>query len=157
MSLLANYLSLGGHRKIYTKVSFAEFFYFVFAAWLLGAKVIRRHAKNNQTLIDQGLVVLGVPSNDFGSQEPGSENKIKKFCETNFSINFPMTAKAKVIGKKAHPFFIWARAQVGVVGSPKWNFHKYLIGPDGQLLDWFASSTKPNSIKVKKAIEKALH
>ena len=106
---------------------------------------------------DQGLVVLGVPSNDFGSQEPGSENKIKKFCETNFSINFPMTAKAKVIGKKAHPFFIWARAQVGVVGSPKWNFHKYLIGPDGQLLDWFASTTKPDSIKVKDAIEKALN
>ena len=105
---------------------------------------------------DQGLVVLGVPSNDFGSQEPGSENKIKKFCETNFSINFPMTSKAKVKGKDAHPFFIWARERVGVVGSPKWNFHKYLIGPDGQLVDWFASTTKPDSIKVKKAIEKAL-
>ena len=106
---------------------------------------------------DRGLVVLGVPSNDFGSQEPGSENNIKKFCETNFSINFPMTAKAKVKGKDAHPFFIWAREQVGVVGSPKWNFHKYLIGPDGQLLDWFASTTKPDSIKVKDAIEKALN
>jgi glutathione peroxidase len=106
---------------------------------------------------DRGLIVLGVPSNDFGSQEPDSENKIKKFCETNFSINFPMTAKAKVKGKDAHPFFIWAREQVGVVGSPKWNFHKYLIGPDGQLLDWFASTTKPDSIKVKDAIEKALN
>ena len=67
-----------------------------------------------------------------------------------------MTSKARVKGKDAHPFFIWARKRVGVVGSPKWNFHKYLIGPDGQLLDWFASTTKPDSIKVKRAIEKAL-
>lgn len=105
---------------------------------------------------DQGLVVLGVPSNDFGGQEPGSEAEIKEFCEVNFSVNFPLTGKAKVKGDDAHPFYKWAKDQVGVVGSPKWNFHKYLIGPDGALIDWFSTPTAPDGAKVTKAIEAAL-
>ncbi len=105
---------------------------------------------------DRGLVVLGVPSNDFGAQEPGSEGEIKQFCETNFAVDFPMTTKQQVSGKEAHPFFRWAADQVGPVGTPKWNFHKYLIGPDGRLVDWFSTVTAPDSDKVIKAIEAIL-
>jgi glutathione peroxidase len=105
---------------------------------------------------DQGLVVLGIPSNDFGAQEPGSEAEIKEFCETNFAIDFPMTTKEVVKGDNAHPFYKWARSEVGMVGSPKWNFHKYLIGPDGQLVDWFSTTTSPTSKKVTSAIEKLI-
>ncbi|MBB4267674.1 glutathione peroxidase [Roseospira visakhapatnamensis] len=104
----------------------------------------------------RGLVVLGVPSNDFGSQEPNTEDRIKTFCSTKFNVSFPMTSKVRVIGAAAHPFYAWAREQVGVVGSPKWNFHKYLVGPDGRLLDWFSSTTGPESGKLTKAIEEAL-
>ncbi len=105
---------------------------------------------------DRGLVVLGIPSNDFGSQEPGTEAEIKEFCETNFAIDFPMTTKQRVKGADAHPFYQWARDQVGMVGSPKWNFHKYLIGTDGELIDWFSTPTSPTSAKMTKAIEAAL-
>ena len=105
---------------------------------------------------DQGLVVLAVPSNDFGGQEPSKESDIKTFCETNFDVDFPMTTKQKVKGSDAHPFYKWAKDQVGVMGSPKWNFHKYLIAPDGTLTDWFASTTSPDVKKVTKAIEAIL-
>ncbi len=101
----------------------------------------------------RGLVVLGVPSNDLGGQEPGSEGDIKQFCEANFAVDFPLTTKQRVSGKEAHPFFRWAAEQVGPVGSPKWNFHKYLIGSDGRLVDWFSTVTAPDSEKVIKAIE----
>lgn len=104
----------------------------------------------------RGLVVLGLPSNDFGQQEPGSSAEIKTFCETNFSVDFPMTEKVKVTGADAHPFYQWAAKHVGVIGSPKWNFHKYLIAPDGHLAEWFATTTSPQSDKVEKAIEKLL-
>jgi len=105
---------------------------------------------------DRGLVVLGVPSNDFGGQEPGSEAEIKAFCAVNFSISFPMTAKVTVTGDHAHPFYLWARQQVGFVGSPKWNFHKYLIDPDGHLVDWFSSMTGPGASRLTSAIEDIL-
>jgi len=105
---------------------------------------------------DQGLIVLGVPSNDFGGQEPGSEAEIKEFCEVNFSVDFPLTGKVVVKGDNAHPFYKWAKDQVGMVGSPKWNFHKYLIGPDGALVDWFSTPTAPTSGKITKAIEAML-
>ena len=109
-----------------------------------------------ETYRDKGLVVLAMPSNDFGGQEPGSELEIKEFCEVNFNVDFPMTTKVKVKGDGAHPFYKWARDQVGVVGSPKWNFHKYLIAPDGSLTDWFSTPTKPTSAKITKAIESVL-
>lgn len=108
-----------------------------------------------QTYKDQGLVVLGVPSNDFGGQEPGSNAEIKQFCEMR-QITFPLTGKQVVSGDDAHPFYQWAGSQVGVAGRPKWNFHKYLIGRDGALLDYFHSTTKPDSDALKEAIEKAL-
>jgi len=105
---------------------------------------------------NRGLVVLGVPSNDFGSQEPGSEAEIKTFGEANFDVDFPMTSKYKVKGADAHPFYKWAAEQVGMLGTPKWNFHKYLIAPDGMLVDWFSTTTAPDSDKVERAIEAVL-
>jgi glutathione peroxidase len=104
----------------------------------------------------RGLVVLGVPSNDFGAQEPGTEKEIKTFCQVNFDVDFPMTTKVHVKGDNAHPFYKWAGGQVGMAGVPQWNFHKYLIGPDGALIDWFSTPTAPTSGKIKRAIEAQL-
>ncbi len=105
---------------------------------------------------DRGLVVLGVPSNDFGNQEPGSETEIKKFCEVNFNVDFPMTAKVSIKGKNSHPFYQWAAQQLGTTTKPLWNFHKYLIAPDGELVDWFSTPTSPLSSRVLRAIEAQL-
>jgi glutathione peroxidase len=108
------------------------------------------------TYKERGLVVLGVPSNDFGGQEPGSDSQIKEFCNVNFDIDFPVTGKSVVSGAQAHPFYEWAAAQVTSLGRPRWNFHKYLIGEDGKLVDWFSSMTNPMDDKVKTAIERIL-
>ena len=105
---------------------------------------------------DRGFTVLGVPSNDFGSQEPGTEAEIKDFCEVNFAIDFPMTEKVGVRGEDAHPFYSWAEDQLGAEARPRWNFHKYFIGPDGQLVGWFPTATKPTSDEVINAIEAQL-
>lgn len=104
----------------------------------------------------RGLVVLGVPSNDFGGQEPGQEAQIKSFCEVTYGVDFPLTAKEHVKGDEAHPFYKWAGEKAGMIGRPKWNFHKYLIGPDGQFVDWFSSVTSPSAERVAKAVEKVL-
>ena len=93
---------------------------------------------------DKGLVVLGVPTNDF-KQEPGSNKDIQDFCETNFDINFPMTEKTHVIGTNSHPFYQWAKENYGKSAVPKWNFHKIIIGKDGKVADTFSSITNPNS------------
>ena len=100
--------------------------------------------------------MLGVPSNDFGGQEPGSEAQIKEFCEVNFDVDFPLTSKEHVVGEAAHPFYRWAVEQFGFAAKPRWNFHKYLIGPDGRLVDWFATTTKPTARQVIRAIEDQL-
>ena len=105
---------------------------------------------------NKGVVMLGVPSNDFGKQEPGTSEDIKNFCEAKFGITFPMTEKVSVKGENAHPFYIWARENHGKSTIPKWNFHKIIIGKDGKVLDTFASMTNPSSKKFIKAIEKAL-
>jgi glutathione peroxidase len=105
---------------------------------------------------ERGFVVLGVPSNDFGNQEPGTEDEIKTFCEVNFDIDFPMTTKVQVKGNDAHPFYKWAAGQVGPAGAPRWNFHKYLIGPERDLVNWFPTPTAPTSGKVSSAIEAQL-
>ncbi len=102
---------------------------------------------------DKGLIVLGVPSNDFGGQEPGSAKEIKEFCDVNFAIDFPMTTKEPVKGDAAHPFYKWLAAQKG---EPKWNFHKYLISTDGKLIEAFSSKVTPESAELSAAIEKAL-
>ena len=105
---------------------------------------------------DQGFVIIGVPSNDFGEQEPGSKEEIASFCKKNFGVTFPMAGKEVVTGKDAHPFYKWAYNELGFGTGPKWNFHKYLIGRDGLLIDYFNSPTEPTSDKVTKAVEKAL-
>jgi glutathione peroxidase len=105
---------------------------------------------------DRGLLVLGVPSNDFGGQEPGSESEIKHFCTASFNVSFPMTAKVHVRGPDAHPFYRWAAKHLGPGSSPRWNFHKYLISSDGRLVQWFSTPTSPTSRNVLRAIEKEL-
>jgi glutathione peroxidase len=105
---------------------------------------------------DRGLVVVGVPANDFGAQEPGTENEIKTFCETRFAVDFPMTAKEHVIGAEAHPFYKWIAGELGEDAAPKWNFHKYLIGRDGTIAGTFGSRTPPDDAGLKAAIEEAL-
>ena len=104
---------------------------------------------------DTGLIIVGVPTNNF-KQEPGSNREIKDFCETNFGINFPMSAKVDVIGKKAHPFYKWAKKNYGLSAVPKWNFHKIIIDKNGKIIDTFSSVTKPSSKKFVKLIEQEI-
>lgn len=102
---------------------------------------------------DRGLVVLGVPSNDFGGQEPGSAEEIQHFCESRFGVDFTLSGKVKVTGDDAHPFFLWAAQEMGPLAQPRWNFHKYLIAPDGRLVEWFSSATEPEAHSICHAIE----
>jgi glutathione peroxidase len=105
---------------------------------------------------DRGLVVLGVPSNDFGGQEPGSAAEIKSFCEANFDVDFPLTEKVSVRGPGSHPLFAWLRAELGPDATPRWNFHKYLIGPDGRALVTWPSGIEPDAPAVREEVERAL-
>ena len=104
---------------------------------------------------EQGLVVLGVPSDDFGGQEYDNSDQIRQFCEINYGITFPMTDKVRVKGDDAHPYYQWVAAQ-GRMKLPRWNFYKHVIDADGNLVEWFASTTSPDSSKVINAIEKQL-
>jgi glutathione peroxidase len=106
---------------------------------------------------NKGLVIIGVPSNDFGNQEPGSSSEIKNFCEAKFGITFPMTEKVSVKGNDAHPFYLWAKEDYGNGAIPKWNFHKIVVGKNGKIIDTFASITKPTSKKFVKVIEENLN
>ena len=104
----------------------------------------------------KGIVILGVPSNDFGKQEPGSNEEIKNFCEAKFGISFPMTEKVMVKGPEAHPFYVWARENYGKSAIPKWNFHKIIIDKEGKINETFTSITNPSSKKFIKALEKLI-
>lgn len=105
---------------------------------------------------DKGLVVVGVPSNDFGGQEPGNATEIATFCKKNYGVTFPLADRADVVGASAIPVYQWANAQAGIVGKPRWNFHKYLFDKDGKFVDWFASTTEPQSPKLTSAVDRAL-
>jgi glutathione peroxidase len=105
---------------------------------------------------DGGLVIVGVPSNDFGGQEPGSNTEIATFCKNNYGVTFPLADKSVVSGSDAIDVYQWAGEQAGMLGRPKWNFHKYLFGKDGKFIDWFSTPTKPMSEKITAAIDKAL-
>ena len=105
---------------------------------------------------DQGLVILGFPCNQFGQQEPGDEAEISEFCELNFGVTFPLFKKVEVNGSNAHPLFVELKKRApGVLGSEaiKWNFTKFLIGPDGKV-ERYAPATKPSALKAD--IEKLL-
>lgn len=105
---------------------------------------------------DRGFVLLGVPSNDFGGQEPGTSAEIKTFCETNFAVTFPLTEKQVVKGEGAHPFYVFARESFGDAAIPRWNFHKILLRPDGTVAAAFPTRTTPEDPGLAAAIEAAL-
>ena len=104
---------------------------------------------------DDGLVVLGVPTNDF-NQELSKESDVKEFCEIRFGVEFPMSSIQPIRGENAHPIYKWIQANVSVIGQPRWNFHKYLIGKDGKIINWFSSMTSPTSEGLVNQIETAL-
>ena len=104
----------------------------------------------------KGVVMLGIPSNDFGQQEPGSNKEIKNFCEAKFGITFPMSEKVSVKGSEAHPFYIWAKENHGKSAVPKWNFHKIIINKEGKIEKTFSSITNPSSKKFNEIIKKLI-
>jgi len=105
---------------------------------------------------NDGLVVLGVPTNDF-NQELSKESDVKEFCEIRFGVEFPMSSIQPIRGENAHPIYKWIQANVSVIGQPRWNFHKYLIGKDGKIINWFSSMTSPTSEGLVNQIETALY
>lgn len=102
----------------------------------------------------RGLVVLGVPANDFAGQEPGTNAEIMGFCSSTFGVTFPLAAKATVVGADAHPFYRWAATE-RPSDTPRWNFHKYLIGRDGRIAAVFPTSVDPLDPRVIRAVEQA--
>ncbi len=104
---------------------------------------------------DRGLMIVGVPSNDFGAQEPGGVTEIAETAQHQYGVTFPMAAKAVVKGTNAHPFYKWA-ANARPNDVPRWNFHKYLIGRDGYIAEVFAEGVDPGDTRVKTAIARAL-
>ena len=104
---------------------------------------------------DKGLLVIGVPSNSF-NQEKNEDSEVKKFCEVNFNINFPLTSITSVKGDDAHEIYKWARENHGKSAIPKWNFHKILINKDGKVAETYSSFTNPMSKKVISKIETLL-
>ena len=105
-----------------------------------------------ETYKNKNVVIVGVPTNNF-KQEPGTNEEIKDFCETNFNINFPMTEKIDVIGRNSHPFYKWAKLNHGNSAIPKWNFHKIIINKDGKIVKTFSSITRPSSKKFLEVIQ----
>ena len=105
----------------------------------------------------KGLVVVGFPSNEFGSQDPGSNDEIASFCQLNYGVSFPMMAKTQVNGSQAHPLWQWLKGEApGILGTQaiKWNFTKFLVGRDGQVIKRYAPSDAPDALR--RDIEKAL-
>ena len=103
---------------------------------------------------DRGFVIVGVPSNDFGGQEPGGSTEIAATAQQHYGVTFPITVKTVVKGPNAHPFYRWA-AEVRPSDVPRWNFHKYLIGRDGYIIDAFPETIEPTDTRVKTAIARA--
>ena len=105
---------------------------------------------------DKGLVVLGVPANNFGGQEPGTNQEIKQFCEAKYDVDFPLASKVSVQGADAHPFYKWAAEVLGADKAPKWNFHKYLVNAKGELVAAFPTKVVPDAPEIKAAIDQAI-
>lgn len=110
-----------------------------------------------ESKVGKGLVIIGVPCNDFGHQEPGSEKDIREFCDSSYHVTFPMAAKVDIVAApKRHPFYKWIAEELGESALPRWNFHKYLIGKDGELVEAFPSKAAPLGPDMVGAINKAL-
>lgn len=107
-------------------------------------------------LKDSGLIVLGVPSNQFMGQEPGANDEIAMFCSKTFGVDFPLTEKTDVKGDTAHAFYKWMKQELGEPADPLWNFHKLLFGKDGQPIQAFGPRTEPTAPEIRQAIEAAL-
>ena len=105
---------------------------------------------------EKGLVVIGVPSNQFMGQEPGTNEEIATFCSTTFGVDFPLTEKTDVKGDTAHPFYKWMKQELGEPADPMWNFHKLLFGKDGKAVAAFGPRTEPLAPEIVEAIDKAL-
>ncbi|MEZ6022650.1 MAG: glutathione peroxidase [Hyphomonadaceae bacterium] len=106
---------------------------------------------------ERGLVIIGVPCNDFGAQEPDEEKTIREFCDSNYNVTFPMTAKVEIVAPaRRHPFYQWVGAELGESALPRWNFHKYLIGKDGLIHGAFPSKTAPLAPELLEAIKAAI-
>lgn len=103
-----------------------------------------------------GLVVIGIPSNDFGAQEPGTASDIASFCHRNYGVSFPIAARSPVKGPHAIPLFRWLDKECGFLARPRWNFYKYLTNRKGKPVDWFSSITSPTSARVTKAVERVI-
>ena len=109
-----------------------------------------------ETYHSEGLTIIGVPSNDFANQEPGGAKEITATCVGRYGVTFPVTQKEHVIGPRAHAFYRWAERALNGQGTPKWNFHKYLVRRDGQLAGSFPPLTSPTSRRLKRVIEAEL-
>lgn len=109
-----------------------------------------------QELGPHGLTIVGVPSNDFGGQEPLQGEEIKNFCSLNYGVTFPLADRTPVVGQRAHPFYRWARESAGKDAVPRWNFHKILLSPGGDVAAAFPSQVKPGAKALAEAIKKAL-
>lgn len=110
----------------------------------------------HERLADRGLAVLGFPSNDFGSQEPGGEPEIKRFCELNFRVAFPMFSKVRVLGPGKHPLYAWLVSRAPGKSEVEWNFEKFLVDREGRLAGRFPSDVEPESEALLDAIERLL-
>ncbi len=108
----------------------------------------------NKEYRDRGLRILGFPANEFGGQEPGTEDEIKKFCESRYAVTFDMFGKVVVKGAESHPLFAWLTSETG--GDIKWNFGKFLVGKNGEILARFEPNVEPDAAELTQAIEKAL-
>ncbi|MBY0564270.1 MAG: redoxin domain-containing protein [Hyphomonadaceae bacterium] len=105
----------------------------------------------------KGLVIVGVPCNDFGHQEPAAEREIREFCDNSYHVTFPMTGKVEIVAKdRRHPFYRWVAEELGESALPRWNFHKYLIGKDGRIVETFPSKAAPLGPDMLDAIDSAL-
>ncbi|QNT78506.1 glutathione peroxidase [Entomobacter blattae] len=105
----------------------------------------------------QGLIVIGIPSNEFGHQEPADNKEIAAFCHKNYGVSFPMAAKSPIKGNGRIPLFQWLAEQGGLLSLPRWNFYKYIINRQGQLATWFTSLTPPVSKRCVMALEKTIY
>ncbi len=110
-----------------------------------------------ESMAPKGLVVIAAPCNDFGAQESGSEKDIREFCNGAYHVTFPVTGKIEIVAPaRRHPFYAWVADELGEGALPRWNFHKYLVGKDGGLIDGFPSKVAPLSLNMLEAIKAAL-